>query len=110
MQDEQPSLILSQVPTGALLRYGFGNSADSIPLHSLATEKEGKGPFHCKCVTSTGTLKAAKAWIYRPMHGPRQRPITSTASNGSSNKYYCSAQQLHVRWQHFFQVTREICT
>ena len=26
-----------------------------------------------RCVTSTGTLKAAKAWIYRPMHGPRQR-------------------------------------
>ena len=26
-----------------------------------------------KCVTSTGTLKAAKAWINRPMHGPRKR-------------------------------------
>ena len=26
-----------------------------------------------ECVTATGTLNAAKAWIDRPMHGPRQR-------------------------------------
>ena len=41
------------------------NTLDLIDIGKLGPEG------HAWCVTSTGTLKAAKAWIKRPMHGPR---------------------------------------